>query len=47
MKSQLLMIVLLGLSLGTAGAWNGAADIFGRGYSTLTLAQSKRLRLES
>ncbi len=29
MKSQLLIIFLLGLSLGTAGAWASAADISG------------------
>jgi MacB-like periplasmic core domain len=29
MRSQLLIVALLSLSLGTAGAWDGGADIFG------------------
>jgi len=41
MKSQLLIVVLLGLSLGTAGAWDGAPDISGTWVFSVDTDKSK------
>src|SRR5262245_18398136 len=42
MKSQLLIIVLLGLSLGTAVAWDGAVDISGTWAFSIDAGKFKR-----
>src|SRR2546426_8877454 len=41
MKSQLLIVVLLGLSLGTAGAWDSGADISGTWAFSVDTNKSK------
>jgi len=42
MKSQVLIVVLLGLSLGTAGAWEGGADISGTWAFSVDTNKSKQ-----